>query len=75
MKHFPSQALGFNTEEDIHQGFQVLLSNLNRPDRKYLLRMANRLFAENTYELLPVSCVSRMITVEFKYLLLQIPGE
>ncbi|ERE77943.1 serpin B9-like protein [Cricetulus griseus] len=48
-----TQALGFNTEEDIHQGFQVLLSNLNRPDRKYLLRMANRLFAENTYELLP----------------------
>lgn len=48
-----SQALGLNTEEDIHQGFQELLSNLNKPSRKYSLRMANRLFAENTSKILP----------------------
>lgn len=48
-----SQALDLNTEEDIHQGFQGLLSNLNKPSRKYSLRMANRLFAENTYKILP----------------------
>lgn len=48
-----SQALGLNTEKDIHQGFQELLSNLNEPSRKYLLRMANRLFAENTCKILP----------------------
>ncbi|XP_040612146.1 serpin B9-like [Mesocricetus auratus] len=47
-----TQALGFNTEEDIHQGFQGLLSNLNKSNKKYLLRMANRLFAGNTYEFL-----------------------
>ncbi|XP_038191125.1 serpin B9-like [Arvicola amphibius] len=48
-----SQTLGLNTEEDIHRGFQCLLNNLNKPDRKYLLRMANRIFAENTCELPP----------------------
>ncbi|KAM7322800.1 serpin B9-like [Alexandromys fortis] len=48
-----SQALGLNPEKDIHQGFQELLSNLNKPSRKYLLRMANRLFAENTCKILP----------------------
>ncbi|XP_057643810.1 serpin B9-like [Chionomys nivalis] len=48
-----SQALCLNTEDGIHQSFQRLLSNLNKPNRKYLLRMANRLFAEITYEFLP----------------------
>ncbi|XP_076429257.1 serpin B9-like isoform X2 [Peromyscus maniculatus bairdii] len=31
----------------------MLLSNLNKSNRKYLLRMANRLFAESTCEFLP----------------------
>lgn len=48
-----SQALDLNTEEDIHQAFQGLLSNLNKPSRKYSLRTANRLFAENTCKILP----------------------
>ncbi|XP_059119200.1 serpin B9-like isoform X2 [Peromyscus eremicus] len=47
------QALGLNTEKDVHQGFQRLLSNLNKPNRKYSLRTANRLFAESTCEFLP----------------------
>ncbi|CAO2595710.1 Serpin B9, partial [Lemmus lemmus] len=47
------QALCLNPEKDIHQGFQRLLSNLNKPNRKYLLRMVNRLFAEITHEFLP----------------------
>uniref|UniRef100_A0A8C8UQP7 Serpin domain-containing protein n=1 Tax=Peromyscus maniculatus bairdii TaxID=230844 RepID=A0A8C8UQP7_PERMB len=50
-----------HTYKDIHQGFQSLLSNLNKPNRKYLLRMANRLFAESTCEFLPVSYINRMI--------------
>ncbi|XP_051025714.1 serpin B9 isoform X8 [Acomys russatus] len=48
-----SQALGLSPEKDVHQGFQLLLSHLNKPGRKYALRMANRLFAESTFELLP----------------------
>ncbi|XP_059119202.1 serpin B9-like [Peromyscus eremicus] len=48
-----SQALGLNREKDIHQGFQGLLHILNKPNKKYALRMANRLFAESTCEFLP----------------------
>ncbi|XP_036044309.1 serpin B9-like [Onychomys torridus] len=48
-----SQALGLNREKDIHQGFQGLLHILNKHNRKYALRSANRLFAESTYEFLP----------------------
>lgn len=47
-----SQALGLNKEEDIHQGFQLLLRKLNKLDRKYSLRVANRLFADKTCEVL-----------------------
>ncbi|XP_021071416.1 serpin B9-like [Mus pahari] len=48
-----SQALGLNKEENIHQGFQRLLRELNKPERKYSLSMANRLFADKTCEVLP----------------------
>lgn len=41
---------------DVHQGFQSLLSEVNRPDTQYLLRTANRLFGEQTWEFLAVSC-------------------
>ncbi|XP_004596547.2 serpin B6 isoform X2 [Ochotona princeps] len=37
---------------DVHQGFQSLLSEVNRPDTQYLLRTANRLFGEQTWEFL-----------------------
>ncbi|XP_021044836.1 LOW QUALITY PROTEIN: serpin B9-like [Mus pahari] len=49
------QALHLNPDEDIHQGFQLLLHNLNEQNKnkKYCLRMANKLFAESTCELLP----------------------
>ncbi|XP_006998453.4 serpin B9-like [Peromyscus maniculatus bairdii] len=47
-----SQALGLNREKDIHQGFQGLLHILNKPNKKYALRTANRLFAESTCEFL-----------------------
>uniref|UniRef100_A0A4W2BQ01 Serpin B6 n=1 Tax=Bos indicus x Bos taurus TaxID=30522 RepID=A0A4W2BQ01_BOBOX len=38
--------------EDVHQGFQNLLSEVNRTDTQYLLRTANRLFGEKTYDFL-----------------------
>ncbi|KAM7229788.1 hypothetical protein CapIbe_019904 [Capra ibex] len=38
--------------EDIHQGFQKLLSEVNRTGTQYLLRTANRLFGEKTYDFL-----------------------
>ncbi|XP_062952431.1 serpin B9 isoform X1 [Cynocephalus volans] len=47
-----SQVLSLNPEEDVHQGFQSLLTELNKPGTCYLLRMANRLFGEKTCEFL-----------------------
>ena len=41
--------------EDVHQGFQKLLSEVNRTGTQYLLRTANRLFGEKTYDFLSVS--------------------
>ncbi|XP_070634582.1 serpin B6-like [Bos indicus] len=38
--------------EDVHQDFQNLLSEVNRRDTQYLLRTANRLFGEKTYDFL-----------------------
>uniref|UniRef100_A0A8C6CFX7 Serpin B6 n=1 Tax=Moschus moschiferus TaxID=68415 RepID=A0A8C6CFX7_MOSMO len=38
--------------EDVHQGFQNLLSEINRTDTQYLLRTANRLFGEKTCDFL-----------------------
>lgn len=36
--------------EDVHQGFQSLLSKVNRTGTQYLLRTANRLFGEKSYD-------------------------
>ncbi|XP_070634584.1 serpin B6-like isoform X2 [Bos indicus] len=38
--------------EDVHQGFQNLLMEVNRTDTRYLLRTTNRLFGEKTYDFL-----------------------
>ncbi|KAI4530754.1 hypothetical protein MG293_018612 [Ovis ammon polii] len=38
--------------ENVHQDFQNLLSEVNRTDTQYLLRTANRLFGEKTYDFL-----------------------
>ncbi|KAF3815268.1 hypothetical protein GH733_016650 [Mirounga leonina] len=37
---------------DVHQGFQSLLTEVNRTDAAYLLRTANRLFGDKSYEFL-----------------------
>ncbi|XP_002721003.2 serpin B9 [Oryctolagus cuniculus] len=47
-----AQVLSLTTEKDVHQGFQSLLTDLNRPGMQYLLRTANRLFGEKTCEFL-----------------------
>ncbi|XP_071469724.1 serpin B9-like isoform X1 [Marmota flaviventris] len=47
-----AQALSLNTEEDIHKGFQMLLTEVNKANSKYLLRIANRLFGEKTCDFL-----------------------
>ncbi|XP_054674746.1 heterochromatin-associated protein MENT-like isoform X3 [Grus americana] len=39
--------------ENIHSGFKELLSAIHKPRSTYLLKSANRLYAEKTYPLLP----------------------
>ncbi|XP_026984446.1 serpin B6-like [Sagmatias obliquidens] len=52
-----SQALSLSKSSsgggDVHQGFQNLLTEVNRTSTQYLLRTVNRLFAEKTYGFLP----------------------
>ncbi|XP_025221232.1 serpin-like protein HMSD isoform X2 [Theropithecus gelada] len=49
-----SQALSFSKiggeDGDIHQGFQSLLAEINRAGTQYLLKTANRLFGEKSYD-------------------------
>ncbi|EFB17964.1 hypothetical protein PANDA_020463, partial [Ailuropoda melanoleuca] len=47
-----AQVLSLSTEKDIHQSFQSLLAEVNKPGAQYLLRTANRLFGEKTFEFL-----------------------
>uniref|UniRef100_A0A8D0DNI4 Serpin domain-containing protein n=1 Tax=Salvator merianae TaxID=96440 RepID=A0A8D0DNI4_SALMN len=47
-----SKTLSLNKCKDIHEGYEKLISEINKPDTKYLLRLANRLFGEQTYDFL-----------------------
>ncbi|NXU51825.1 SPB6 protein, partial [Turnix velox] len=47
------QVLSLNRDEGAHKEYQSLLSEINNPDTKYILRTANRLFGEKTFEFLP----------------------
>lgn len=49
------QVLSLNKAEDAHNGYQSLLSEINDPNTKYILRTANRLYGEKTFEFLSVS--------------------
>ncbi|XP_030192305.1 serpin B8-like isoform X2 [Lynx canadensis] len=48
-----SQALCLNRSGDIHQGFQALLTEVNKSGTQYVLRTANRLFGEKTCDFFP----------------------
>ncbi|NP_001164759.1 serpin B8 isoform X1 [Oryctolagus cuniculus] len=47
-----SQVLCVNKDGDVHRGFQSLLSKINKTGTQYLLRIANRLFGEETCDFL-----------------------
>ncbi|KAM4841069.1 serpin B8-like isoform 1-T2 [Thomomys bottae] len=47
-----SQALCLERAEDVHRGFQLFLSDVNKTDEENLLRMANRIFGEETCDFL-----------------------
>ncbi|XP_062426032.1 serpin B6-like [Rhea pennata] len=47
-----AKVLSLSKAEDVHNGYQLLLSEINNPDTKYVLRTANRLYGEKTFEFL-----------------------
>ncbi|NXO58941.1 SPB6 protein, partial [Aramus guarauna] len=46
------QVLSLNKAEDAHNEYRSLLSEINDPAAKYVLRTANRLYGEKTFEFL-----------------------
>lgn len=52
---FYDQVLCVNKDGDVHRGFQSLLTKINKTGAQYLLRIANRLFGEETCDFLSVS--------------------
>ncbi|NXU92341.1 SPB6 protein, partial [Xiphorhynchus elegans] len=46
------QVLSLQKAQDAHNGYQSLLSEINDPNTKYILRTANRLYGEKTFEFL-----------------------
>ncbi|NXL96612.1 SPB6 protein, partial [Tyrannus savana] len=47
-----TKVLSLKKSEDAHNGYQSLLSEINNPNTKYILRTANRLYGEKTFEFL-----------------------
>lgn len=48
-----AQALAFSLDTDVHAGFQTLNTDINSPSASYILKLANRLYGENTANFLP----------------------
>ncbi|XP_072880321.1 leukocyte elastase inhibitor-like [Hemitrygon akajei] len=48
-----AKVLAFDEVKDVHSEFQKLQLELNNPQAKYVLKTANRLFGEKTYDFLP----------------------
>ncbi|XP_066043022.1 serpin B6-like [Chamaea fasciata] len=47
-----SKVLSLKSGQDAHNAYQSLLSDINDPNTKYILRTANRLYGEKTFEFL-----------------------
>uniref|UniRef100_UPI00398EAFC1 leukocyte elastase inhibitor-like isoform X1 n=1 Tax=Pristiophorus japonicus TaxID=55135 RepID=UPI00398EAFC1 len=53
-----AKALHFDQVGDLHSGFQKMQSAINRADVSYLLKVANQLYGEKTYNFLEEFCKS-----------------
>ncbi|XP_067851831.1 uncharacterized protein [Heptranchias perlo] len=47
-----AKVLAFTEGQDVHSEFQILQAAINKPDTSYLLKLANRLYGEKTYNFL-----------------------
>ncbi|XP_027131505.1 leukocyte elastase inhibitor-like, partial [Larimichthys crocea] len=48
-----TQALSFSSGEGVHADFETLNADINSPSASYILKLANRLYGENTANFLP----------------------
>ncbi|KAI9526545.1 Leukocyte elastase inhibitor [Dissostichus eleginoides] len=48
-----AKALSFSSGKDVHADFQSLNAEINSPSASYILKLANRLYGENTANFLP----------------------
>uniref|UniRef100_A0AAZ1XZK9 Serpin domain-containing protein n=1 Tax=Oreochromis aureus TaxID=47969 RepID=A0AAZ1XZK9_OREAU len=48
-----TEALSFSSGEGVHADFQKLNADINSPSASYILKLANRLYGENTAHFLP----------------------
>ncbi|KAG8522052.1 LOW QUALITY PROTEIN: Leukocyte elastase inhibitor, partial [Galemys pyrenaicus] len=48
-----AKGLRFDAVEDVHSGFQSLNADVNKREASYVLKLANRLYGEKTYNFLP----------------------
>ncbi|KAK1339649.1 hypothetical protein QTO34_018203 [Cnephaeus nilssonii] len=53
-----SKTLHFDAVKEIHSSFQSLIADINKRGAPYILKLANRLYGEKTYEFLPVRVLS-----------------
>ncbi|XP_077964102.1 leukocyte elastase inhibitor isoform X1 [Gasterosteus aculeatus] len=49
-----AKALSFSSGESVHGDFQTLNGDINSPSASYILKLANRLYGENTANFLPL---------------------
>lgn len=47
-----AQVLHFDPEGEVHPSFKKLIDKINKPDKPYLLKLANRLYGEKTFHVL-----------------------
>ncbi|XP_051871722.1 leukocyte elastase inhibitor-like [Pristis pectinata] len=47
-----AKVLHFDTERDVHARVKELMAKINKPDASYLLRLANRMYGEETFNIL-----------------------
>uniref|UniRef100_A0A8C0G286 Serpin B6 n=1 Tax=Chelonoidis abingdonii TaxID=106734 RepID=A0A8C0G286_CHEAB len=59
-----------NTTEEIHDGYQSIISEINKPGTNYVLRVANRLYGEKTFKFLPTftDCCQKFYYAELEQL-------
>ncbi|XP_072366034.1 leukocyte elastase inhibitor-like [Scyliorhinus torazame] len=55
-----AKALHFDQVGDVHSGFEKMQLDINRADVAYLLKVANRLYGEKSYNFLEEFCKSTM---------------